>query len=526
MTREAPVTAVEAVRWRRRSFRRPLAALLLALFLIGLLVTLFGLYAWWRFSGETTAYHADIEEHFKYGSIGSEPDSGLPYWIWRALPALFEEELDGRGYEAFGFLYERDREGRPRDLPIGISRREVRGVELVWLNCAVCHAGTWRAAADAPREIVLGMPANGFDLYGFIRFLFDAVVDERFSTERLMAAMEAAGADFDWLETKAYRHLVIPTVRDELLKRRAQLLPLLAVQPPWGPGRVDTFNPYKLLTFGKSLDDLEPRERIGPADLPSIWLQGPRGDAEMQLHWDGNNRSLAERNLSAAIGAGVTEETVDHRAIERVADWLRDLPPPPSPLTEGLDSESVAEGERIYARTCLRCHGRQGREGGYVFEGEDLGEVVPLAEIGTDRGRFDSYTAEMAELQKGLFAGDPEYRFRHFEKTEGYANHPLDGLWLRAPYLHNGSVPTLEALLMPPARRPHRFLRGLDVIDREAGGFLAPACPARSEGSGLLPGTDICFHTSTRGNGSGGHDYGTDLAPAEKAALVAYLKTF
>ena len=519
MIREAPVTAVEVMRARRRIWSRSVAVLLLALFLIGLLTSAFALYALWRFSGNTTAYHAEIEEHFKYGSIGSEPESGLPYWIWQALPGLFPEVMGDERYAAFGFLYEAGEDGVPRDLPIGISRRTVGSVELVWFNCAVCHTGTWRPEPEAPREIVLGMPANGFDLYGFIRFLFDAVVDERFSTESLMAEIERLDAELDWLDRLAYRFLVIPTVRDELLARRSRLLPLLEVQSPWGPGRVDTFNPYKLLQFGQNLADLAEAERHGAADLPSIWLQGPRGEQEMQLHWDGNNRSLQERNLSAAIGAGVTEETVDHHAIERVAAWLSDLPPPPSPLTEGRDDALIAEGEALYAEYCQGCHGRQGAEG-YVFEGEALGGIVPLEMIGTDPGRFDSYTAELAEYQKTLFADDPDYRFRHFEKTEGYANHPLDGLWLRGPYLHNGAVPSLQALLDPPEARPERFLRGLDALDRERGGFLAPACPATP------PAGTFCFDTALPGNGREGHRYGTDLDPVAKAALVAYLMTF
>ena len=56
------------------------------------------------------------------------------------------------------------------------------------------------------------------------------------------------------------------------------------------------------------------------------------------------------------------------------------------------------------------------------------------------------------------------WRFSHFRKTNGYANMPLDGLWLRAPYLHNGSVPTLRALLFPE-ERPAVFYRGYDVYD-------------------------------------------------------------
>ena len=89
-----------------------------------------------------------------------------------------------------------------------------------------------------------------------------------------MAAMEKAGAELDWLDRLAYRFLVIPRVREGLLERRSRLLPLLAEQTPWGPGRVDTFNPYKLLNFGQRAEDLSAAERDGAADLPSIWLQG------------------------------------------------------------------------------------------------------------------------------------------------------------------------------------------------------------------------------------------------------------
>ena len=76
-----------------------------------------------------------------------------------------------------------------------------------------------------------------------------------------------------------------------------------------------------------------------------------------------------------------------------------------------------------------------------------------------------------------LYADFGAERFQTFRKTNGYANAPLDGLWLRAPYLHNGSVPTLEALLSPPAERPRAFLRGYDVYDPRAMGFVSD--PAR-----------------------------------------------
>src|SRR4029078_12994095 len=62
-------------------------------------------------------------------------------------------------------------------------------------------------------------------------------------------------------------------------------------------------------------------------------------------------------------------------------------------------------------------------------------------------------------------------RFSHFRKTYGYANMPLDGLWVRAPYLHNGSVRNIRPLLEPAADRPTVFYIGYDVYDFDNLGF-------------------------------------------------------
>src|SRR5262245_39382226 len=84
---------------------------------------------------------------------------------------------------------------------------------------------------------------------------------------------------------------------------------------------------------------------------------------------------------------------------------------------------------------------------------------------GTAPGRVDSYTEAFRQRQLAeLFAGTP-FQFKHFVKTNGYANMPLDALWLRGSYLHNGSVPTLRDLLAPPAERPSAFVRGIDIVD-------------------------------------------------------------
>ena len=152
MTSE-PVTAVEAWRLRRRWKVNLLAALaVIVLVLLPGRCSSSGSRAAGASRDNSTPHYADIVEHFKYGSIGAEPSSGIPYAIWKVLPALYPDEFEGRNdYSAFGFLYETDEGGQQRDLPIGVSQRKVRGVDVVWLNCATCHTGTWRARCRRPR---------------------------------------------------------------------------------------------------------------------------------------------------------------------------------------------------------------------------------------------------------------------------------------------------------------------------------------------------------------------------------------
>jgi hypothetical protein len=524
MISEQPVTAVEKALYRRWILLIPVYILLAVIALIGIAGTVLGVILLWQIAQNRTPHYANIVDEFKYGSIGAEPNSGIPYRIWRVLPTLFPEYFDGRkDYSAFGFLYENDADGRRRDLPIGISRRTYRNVEIVWFNCGTCHTGTVEGTMTDPDgqqraglHIIPGMPSNNLNLYRFIRFLLDAGADQRMSPDSLIAAIDADGPKLGSIEQAIYRWYVIPTLREGLIERRGKLLPLLEQQPPWGPGRVDTFNPYKLLLANMPLSSLQPDERIGTADFPAIFDQRPREG--MHLHWDGDNTSLAERNLSAALGAGVTPQTVDFDAINRVANWLLDLRPPPSPYHP--DPAAVARGRATFVNECRGCHGAQ-ESRDYDFTGQSIGQVEPNSKLGADPHRLNSYTERLRDYQVANFFRGTPYQFKYFVKTDGYADLPLDGLWLRAPYLHNGSVPTLSDLLNPPAQRPAAFIRGDDHLDATKGGFLAAACDPHSPPPGAF-----CFDTRLPGNGNTGHLYGTDLPAPAKADLLAYLLTF
>ena len=237
----------------------------------------------------------------------------------------------------------------------------------------------------------------------------------------------------------------------------------------------------------------------------------------MHLHWDGDNDSVDERNLSAALGAGVTPVTVDHAAIKRVRDWIWTLPPPKYPVSGRRGAGRARRGalrqhvRRVPRRSPLpRRRRRRARASARSSRS---------TRIGTDRHRLDSYTEAFAANQYQLFPDSP-YRFTHFRKTHGYANHPLDGIWARAPYLHNGSVPTLRDLLEPPG--PAAARRSIAATTCSIRSRSASSPTWREENGRQFSRYD----TSVPGNGNGGHVYGTTLSDADKAAIVEYMKTF
>lgn len=537
--------------YRRRRFRR-WAFWGIGLYLVVLLV-------YWGILAEVPVDYARDDDHFKYGSIGSDTDNGIPYWIWRVMPEMFPEYLpdpeafqalpesqrDGlAGYAQFGYLLEPG-----HDTPIGFSQRRDL-VTRVGLNCAVCHVSTVRVSggldaariygsepayvgAEKKRAIVLGMPANTVDLEAYFQFLFRCASDGRYTSERVMDQIRAR-TKLSWKDQLIYKRAV-DQVRSMLLVRRRQVSYFDTV-PHFGPGRIDTFTPYKVIQFGFSYDGT-----IGTADFPSNWNQRPREG--MQLHWDGNNKSVFERNISASMGAGVTPVSLDMPRMLRVAAWLGSPDPSRSPGEGEIRSErnnpvpragelpiprypfpidqGLAEtGKAVYDQHCAACHD---------WNGQYIGQVVPLNDIGTDPYRLDSYTVELSVNQNTLGVGHP-WRFHNFRKTQGYANMPLDGLWARAPYLHNGSVPTLDDLLKPASERPQVFLRGNDEYDSIKVGFHSEVRDdyvplARDRVRGHDGSILFRFDTQQPGNANAGHEYGTSLSNGDKVALLEYLKT-
>jgi cytochrome c peroxidase len=163
-------------------------------------------------------------------------------------------------------------------------------------------------------------------------------------------------------------------------------------------------------------------------------------------------------------------------------------------------------GAAVFATTCAGCH---------AFGSLQVGQPMRMERLGTDRERLASWSQAVADAFQALDLYS--WRYTHFRDSFGYVAVALDGIWARAPYLHNGSVPSLRYLLEPPARRPVIFHRGYNVYAPEDVGFVSSGPEAEKVGR--------AFDTRLRGNGNGGHDFGTDLPDEDKSALLEYLKT-
>jgi hypothetical protein len=139
-----------------------------------------------------------------------------------------------------------------------------------------------------------------------------------------------------------------------------------------------------------------------------------------------------------------------------------------------------------------------------------------LTEIKTDpmraetfnQGQADKFNKYLAELELAGYRPPEEPGVR---STGKYFAPTLNGVWARSPYLHNGSVRTMDQLLTRPSDRAKTFHRGSKTFDEEEMGFT-------DEGS-------YVFDTAGTGNSNAGHEYGTDLSAEDKRDLIEYLKT-
>ncbi|MBX3187266.1 MAG: c-type cytochrome [Labilithrix sp.] len=387
------------------------------------------------------------------------------------------------------------REGRNATLAYNFTAMKTKdGVDLVTSNCLTCHAGRIEG------KLFVGLGNADGD------FTQDA--DTQIETFNLVGALVS-----DPKERAEYNKW----------KERVTVVAPHSVLSTRGPNPADGFtavlfahhDPKTLAWSSTPLMEVPPPQDV-PVDVPPWW----RMKKKTSMFYVGGGRGDHARIMMTA-SILCTSSVEESRAIDAyfadIRAYIMSIEPPkfPFPIDQGL----ADRGRPVFEATCSRCHGTYGPGGSYP------NKLVTLPEIGTDPV-LASGTAQFGppfvEWYKNSFFGE----IARLEPKEGYVAPPLDGIWATAPYLHNGSIPTIAALL-DSTQRPRYWTRTFDskAYDAAAVGWIYTPLDHGKEGEADPTMKAALYDTTKLGYANAGHTFGDALSAEDRAAVIEYLKT-
>ena len=495
---------------------------------------------------------------------------------------LFKDDSYMQG---FGFIPDYTYEQNPHGLAVGFARDD-RFVDpytgqksvVLGLTCAACHTGELFYGGKAIRieagpslidlqkfteAIGLAVTWTYYDPLRFRRFA-DRVLGPNHShaDQVLLRTALKYYLDTSFTEFKATLHL-FPT--------------------PEGYGRTDALARIGNFVFGTELSNNKNlMVGDGPVNYPPIW------DSSWMdwVQYNGSIQQPMGRNVGEALGVRSPINLLGYPGVQfqntiRVEN-LHEIelllggseagkgvwsPKWPGDILGKIELEKAAKGEKLYNELCLHCHqppmfSDEGRKPEHWTSNTNSGgrqffkvTMIPLAEIGTDpkeAQNFYNRTADSGPLGKGIISArdglkyitqklidqaytelrlSPEQReeWNGYRKNElltplAYKARPHNGIWATPPYLHNGSVPNLFALLSPVSERPKVFYLGNKQYDPVKLGLNTDPLKGASE-----------FRTDLPGNSNAGHEFndgpkgkgviGRKLSEEERMQIIEYLKT-
>ena len=375
---------------------------------------------------------------------------------------------------------------RPRgaELPYFMNPgKTASGVDVVTANCLGCHAAFLRG------ELVVGLGEVSTD----------------FATEGTADAVAMGGL------------MVSGDARAEVAKLAGRMRPLEKIRMrSAGANPADHIaavlfahrDPKTLAWSDEELIPIADDEAI-PVDVPAWWLLKKKS---AMFHTGAGRGDQTRIMMTASVLCvdDVATATAIDAYFPDIRAFLMTLEPPTYP--GAIDRRLVASGKQTFVARCSKCHGTYGQGGAYHSR------IISLDKVGTDpklaehAGQFaapftrwfnSSFYGELSKLEPGL----------------GYVPPPLDGVWATAPYLHNGSVPNLAAVLDSSLRIPKiAIVRGRDAYDLTAVGWPNRAPDASTDERWI-------YDASAPGYANTGHTFGDKLTPTERATVIEYLKT-
>lgn len=410
------------------------------------------------------------------------------------------------------------------------------GLTISNISCAGCHASVVYGANGRPdtSTVWLGTPNGSINLQRYVTELYAALRDRPEDEDFIWAAVTKLYPDTDWREWLVLKSVVLPKIAQVVAQQEATIGRLL---------------PFEVSTAGATngLQALQARyrliasdhlvERNAPISVPElggrIWRSSLLAAGSYGVPGETPQRSMREADITDAhlrALAGLTAfftvpsmGTSPATAARHVDDadaimsWLKDYRPQPFP--GAIDRALAERGGAVYADACASCHGS-------YTSGLEAPKLVEFpnwqGNMGTDRTYLELFDQASVDVVNGLgYDGLLQARV-----SPDYVAQPLTGLWSSAPYLHNGSVPTLWHL-MHPAERPVAFDVGGHALDLAKVGIAG----MEQDGAWVTPpdyapwAKPVRVDTAVPGLMAMGHDTPFDtMSEPDKAALLEYLK--
>lgn len=427
----------------------------------------------------------------------------------------------------------------PLGITFGLVERSIPSMELGVgnLGCAACHAGVTYSATGAPQpeSAHLGSPNTSLDLEAYTLSIYEALKIAISQPEGVLAAARQLFPEMTAKEESTLRRFIVPRVRETL----TELAQTTDRPTPFSNGAPGLTNGVAALKVQLSLEDAYPSlDETGFTSIPDLGSRTWR----TSLLWDGayavpalqrarqfQARDVTDQHLTA-LAAIVTFFSVPSMGIHPdrarmnlpyAADIMRFLNVyRPQRYPAPIDGARASEGREVYSESCAICHGTY----------DDSLETPQLVAFPNWIGTYDTDPMRWQSFDETLSRAIGHTSYRDVidaKSTRSYAAPPLTGLWASAPYLHNGSVPTLRQLMFP-AERPKRFLVGghrlnleaigIDGYVNAAGDYVYPAHYAPWS-------HPVLIDTSRSGLSNSGHETEfAQLSERQKTVLLEYLK--
>jgi len=287
----------------------------------------------------------------------------------------------------------------------------------------------------------------------------------------------------------------------------------------------------------------------GVTDIMAVWEQNLHdplwNDAKTDVidgggQWTGHIPLPIYKNIAAQLTIGY--ENVDVRVSSFSEELLDKLPAAVYPFD--VDVSLAKKGQVLFAENCAACHQPHN---GKVYRnlGTDMGRAN-IAGLFVTLGAISGFTdvcgattvvqmygkdAKPCAQYKGVsLEGKQKLAMTPTKQHDGYNALPLVGLWAQAPYLHNGSVPTLYHLLVP-SERPAVFVKSRLSYDPQLVGFSWDPNEKTVGAEGYLLDTRLAPALSNKGHDKDiqqdGKTFKLDWTNDKEGAkaLIEYLKT-